>query len=418
MTVDLQRQVLFEQLLSECSSGIARATDAELDGAIERVLAALGGFLDADLAAVLQVDDAGGSSRITHTWWRPGAERDPDFTRIAMNEQAPWYVARLERGEVIVVTDAQELPVEAAAERKRFEQRGVQGLLIVPLVFGERLAGAIGIEAHRTAPSWSDRWITRLRLVGELVGSALARRQAETEATRHREVLAHADRVSTVGEMVGAVVHQLDQPMTAIMANARAGARLLAADDPDLAEVRGALDDLAAGSERASAIIDRLRRFLKQRSLERAPVNVSGLVHDVLELVDQDGRLHGIAIETDLPPDLPAVTGDAVALQQVVINLLRNAADAMSEQPAASRRIEVRASRDGDRIAVSVRDAGAGIAPDVAPRVFDPFVSTKNEGMGLGLSVCRSIVEAHDGAIEIIPAPSGGTEFRFTLPTS
>ncbi|MHC5113865.1 MAG: sensor histidine kinase [Planctomycetota bacterium] len=415
---DLQRRIRFEELLSECSSRIARAPDARLDEVIEGVLADLGEFLGGDLAGVLRFDEADGSSMITHTWLRPGATHDPDFTRLPMDQQAPWYHARIAEGDVVVVTDVRALPAEAAVERERFERRGLRGLLVVPLVIGERLAGAIGIEAQRSAPRWSAEWITRLRLVGELIGTALARRRAELEAIRHREVLAHADRVSAVGEMVGAVVHQLDQPLTAILANARAGTRLLAADDPDLAEVRDALDDLAAGGERASAIVERLRRFLKRRSLERAPVDVSSLVAEVLELVAQDARLHGIVIEADLAADLPPVAADAVALQQVVINLLRNAADAMGGLPEARRRIDVRTGRDGDRIAVSVVDGGAGIPPEVAQQAFEPFVSTKDDGMGLGLSVCRSIVEAHGGSIEIVPQGAGGTEFRFTLPTS
>jgi signal transduction histidine kinase len=238
----------------------------------------------------------------------------------------------------------------------------------------------------------------------------------ELEAQRTRDEMAHFTRVSTMGELTASLAHELSQPLTGILANAQAAQRLLAATPPNLEEVRASLGDIVADDRRAGDIIRRLRELLKKSEPRRMVLDLNALVEDVVKLVGSDALSRSVSITVDPDPALPPLRADRVQLQQVVLNLLMNAMEAMATTPEGARAVSIRTQcLDGQAAHVSVKDAGPGITEDALARIFEPFYTTKPDGMGMGLSIARSIVEAHGGRLWATGNPSGGATFHFTV---
>jgi PAS domain S-box-containing protein len=246
-----------------------------------------------------------------------------------------------------------------------------------------------------------------------------ARKSAEEEAQRLRDQLARVARVTTMGELAAAIAHEINQPLCAIVSNAQAAQRLLAGAAADLGEVREALQDIVADGRRASMVIGRIRTLLQKRPPEHAPLDLNEATREVVALVQHQLARQGITLSLDLAADLPPVVGDRVQLQQVVLNLMVNAVEALGHVTAGPRELSLRSARtDRERVAVSVRDSGPGIAPGQVERVFDAFFTTKPGGMGIGLAISRSILETHGGRIWADPDAGGGAAFHFTLPVA
>jgi signal transduction histidine kinase len=256
----------------------------------------------------------------------------------------------------------------------------------------------------------SDGRVTELQGIGRDITD---RKRAE-EANQK---LAHASRLAVMGELTASIAHEINQPLGAILANADAAELLLQADAGQVDEVRRILVDIRRDDLRASEVVRRVRDLLRTREPERQPLDLSEVTSGVLQLLGGDAERRHVALEPELAPGLPAVHGDRVHLQQVLLNLLLNGMEAMADTPAPRRRLAVRTGRNGRGVVVAVTDNGHGIPPERLPRLFESFFTTKPDGMGLGLSIARSIVEAHGGRIWAENRPEGGATFRFTVPT-
>lgn len=242
-------------------------------------------------------------------------------------------------------------------------------------------------------------------------------RRAEREAQEQRKQLAHLNRAAMLGELSGALAHELNQPLGAILCNAYAAENLLARDPVDGRTLSTIVHDIAADGRRAADVIRHLRAMLKGDAVEMQTIRVEDLIRDALDLSRGDLRERQVQVEAHVAPDLPDLLGDPIQLQQVLLNLTMNACDAMAERKPDERRLVVQAEHgdEGD-VRISVVDRGNGIADHLLDRVFEPFVTTKPQGLGLGLPICRSIVKAHGGRIWATTNPDGGTSFRVRLP--
>ena len=243
------------------------------------------------------------------------------------------------------------------------------------------------------------------------------RRQAELEAARQREGLAHLSRVTLLGELSGSLAHELNQPLTAILSNAQAAQRLLAQGAADGAELQDILNEVVEEGNHATEVIRRLRSLLKKGAVQCQPLDLNEVVQNVLKLMRSDLARQRVAVELDLAPHLPAVPGDGVQLQQVLLNLLVNGCDAMAGVEGRDRRLLVRTERVDEGVRVSMADHRGGITPDILGRLFEPFFTTKGQGVGLGLAVCRTVIAAHGGRLWATNNnPGRGATFQFILP--
>ncbi len=285
------------------------------------------------------------------------------------------------------------------------------------------------IEYRLLRPDGDIRWlISRGRYghddrggVSELFGVAIditAQVKANLELRLQREEMARMSRVSSMGELTASLAHELNQPLTAIASNVAAGRRFLAQRSPDLAMFKELLDDVAADARRAGDIIHGIHHFVRKSEGVRCAVNLNEIIREVLRLLHSDLLGRGTAIETQLAPSLPSVDANAVQLQQVLLNLLMNSLEAMQATPAAKRRVVISTTCEANSsVTVGVRDYGSGLPKEDLDKVFTHFYSTKPNGMGMGLTVVRSIIEAHGGKLRAENVDVGA-RFFFTLPVT
>jgi PAS domain S-box-containing protein len=278
-------------------------------------------------------------------------------------------------------------------------------------------------------PDGRVRWVTRrgrvefdadgkpFRERGVLM-DITTRKEAELEAACHRNEMAHLSRVTMLGELSGSIAHELTQPLCAILSNAQAAQRILANGDANRAELRQILDEVVSEDKRASEVIRRLRLWLKKGEVQQHSLRINKVVRDVLNLLRSDLINQKVTVDCKLARNLPTVTGDPVQLQQVLVNLVVNACDAMADCDTPERRLFIRTGieNDGGAVIVSATDRGTSIPEEKVEQIFEPFFTTKPKGMGLGLSVCRTIIAAHRGKLWATNNADRGATFHFSLP--
>ncbi|MEP9388396.1 ATP-binding protein [Mesorhizobium sp. KR9-304] len=267
-----------------------------------------------------------------------------------------------------------------------------------------------------------SRWAARRDRQGRMTGvlethTDITERQAAQDAVQQAQAeLAHAARVATLGELTASIAHEVSQPLMAIVTNGEAGMRWLRRDPPDLHEVESALGRVIAEGRRASDIVKRIRAFLKKAPSPQSELAVGTLVEEAIALVQREFMRANVQLRVDLQAGLPNVSGDRIQLQQVLVNLLVNASQAMADHPG-ERLLSVDASYSHDiGVEIMVRDTGPGIPEEHLRRLFDPFFTTKRDGMGMGLAICRTTAEAHGGRLSVESLPNHGATFRLALP--
>ena len=412
----LGERLRFETLLSEQVATFSRIAPADVDREIQRALRRIADVLGVDWGNLTEYSDDSRTARVTHWWVADGVGPQPPAIAF---EEIPWVVTRLRRGELVRFSKVEELPErEAAVDRETYRRLGIKSQVAVPLTVEGVAVGALAFSTVGTERIWRDELVQRLHLLGDVFANTLSRRRSEMEGQRLRQDLAHVGRVSTMGELTASLAHELNQPLTAILSNAQAAQRILASDRADLAEIREILGDIVEDDRRAGEIIHRLRGFLKKSSLELSTLDIGELVSQVARLVGSDAILRNVSIRLELTPGLPPVCGDRVQLQQVILNLLMNGLDAMRESGEGERTLVLRTLRADHpaSVVVAVEDSGIGIDEADLEHVFHAFYTTKPEGLGMGLAIARSIVEAHGGRLEARNNPGRGATFSFTVP--
>jgi PAS domain S-box-containing protein len=267
---------------------------------------------------------------------------------------------------------------------------------------------------------WYDRTMKDQEgnIVGLLcIGQDITERQrAENDARRLRAELAHVNRIVTMGELATGLAHELNQPLCAILANAEAARILMTSEYPDLNVLKETLDDISAEGQRSVDIINRLRSFIKRGEPKNDPLSLNEIIEESVNFLRIDQQLD-VRVRLDLADDLSLVSGDRIQLQQVLLNLMRNGLEAMGNREAASKILVIRTSMGGDgSVEVAVIDRGAGIPSENLDLIFEPFFTTKPNGIGMGLSICRTIIEAHEGKLWASADRDEGATFRFSLP--
>lgn len=313
-------------------------------------------------------------------------------------------------------------PPTCSLDSRELQHWNLSRRLIPPgctLIFGTSPAAPLADRSLLLLAAFGFVLVTAMGFA--LRHQAHRRDTAEREVVQRREEVAHAARLALVGEISASIVHEVTQPLSAILSNADAAEMLLERNNPSLQQVREILADIRRDDARAHQIVSRLRTLLKKGEkgeLRVDSVDLNELTASALALIAPEARRRNVVVSNTPAPSLPHFTGDRVHLQQVLLNLLVNALDAMDAVPAGERFLDVRTSQQSaDAVCVSVRDSGQGIAPESLPKLFDSFFTTKRGGMGLGLSIAKAIVDAHGGDLIALAAASRGAEFRLTIPT-
>lgn len=281
------------------------------------------------------------------------------------------------------------------------------------------------LEGTLTLPDGERRTLLgsfqKIRLGGETILAAAAvdlteqRRTAETLRVLHHQ-LAHASRVSAMGEMAAQFAHELNQPLTIISSYATGALDMPAVRDSETEDLANVLSRIAEQAKRAGEIIRRTRKFVEKHEQEKARTDLNALIREAAHLIQGEAIRRAVEMHLHLADPLPPVMADAVQIQQVVVNLARNGIEATAASASAAKELVIRTERAADGVLISVEDSGIGIPMEIQKRLFEPFFSTKPDGLGIGLSICRSIVEAHGAELKVSSVPGQGARFHFSLP--
>lgn len=542
--LDYEERFRFESLLTDLSARFINVHADQLDAAIGEAQRQICEFLKVDVCSLWRLSPENPDTMVLVQIYHP-----PDFPPLALatdaSDASPWGLAQMQNGADVVVARVDDTPPEAEQDRALWRRHGVKSLLTLPLsVGGGRAFGALNFCCTRREREWDQHLIDRLRLVGQMFASAVARqdserklresearlmlatsaadiglwaldgtgtrfwvnekiselfgiprtdemavshflalvhpedlelarsgldgarqstqltaieyrivrpdgalrwmlsrgrlitgaqdrpwllmgitvditerKRSEHEFQQQRQELAHLSRVMTMSELSGSLAHELNQPLAIILTNAEAAQRLLAQEPPDLAEVRDTLADIVSEDQRAGNIIRRLRAMLKPGHTQLEPLSANELVEDVLRIARSDLIGRGITVQTALDARGPLVTGDRIQLQQVLLNLVLNAEEAMAGNAPAQRLLSLATEQRDGLVRISVADTGRGL-PSNVESIFEPFYTTKKEGLGLGLPICRSIIASHHGRLwaEARVAKRNGATFCMDLP--
>ena len=403
--LSLAERLRFEKLLAALSAAFSHLSAGDFDRGVQHGLRQVVDFLGVDRGSLIEFSRDGRTARS----WAIAEWMDA--------EEFPWMTARLRGGDLVSVSHLDELPDEAAVDRRSYLSQRVKPQVAVPLLVGGAVVGGLVLSTVGAEGARSDELIQRLRLLGEVFANALARKQGELETQRLRQDLTHIGRVSAMGELAASLAHELNQPLSAILSNAQAAENLLAADPVNLQKIREIVSDIVADDKRAGDVIRRLRGLVQKGDVERVSLDLNEVVGEVAWLVRNDAALRNVSLSLELAADLARVRGDRVQLQQVVLNLVLNGLEAMRDRSAEDRTLVIRTFKDGaEAVAVAVQDSGIGIGEDDRERMFQPLYTTKAAGLGMGLAIARTIVEAHGGGLEAANNVDGGATVHFTLP--
>jgi signal transduction histidine kinase len=407
MELSLAERVRFEKLLSSLTTALSHLSAGDFNREVQRALHRVVDFLGVARGSLIEFSRDGST---THSW---AIEEWMDVGEF------PWMTACLQRGDVVSFSELEKLPDEAAVDRRSYLDHRVKPQVAVPLLAGGIVVGGLVFGTGDAERSRSDEVLLmqQLHLLGEVFANALSRKQGELETQRLRQELTHIGRVSAMGELSASLAHELNQPLTAILSNAQAAQTLLACDVVDLEAMREILTDIVADDKRAAAVIHRLRSLLRKGDLEFVPLDVNEIVSEVGWLVKNDALTRNVSLRLDLAADLPGVLGDRVQLQQVVLNLVLNGLEALRPPWTGARTLVIRTASDGTAaVTVAVQDSGTGIDEKDTDCIFQPLYTTKAEGLGMGLAIARTIVNAHGGRLVAANNEHGGATVHFTLP--
>ena len=404
----------FEALVADLAGAFVRVTVDQIDGEINRWLKRIVIALGLDRSTMAEINPVTGWASFTHGWAR---EADRVLGRsLDASALLPWTKQKMLAGETVVMPNPDLLPEEAAVDRASFLRYGPKSNVMVPIMVGGTVFGGVGFGLLYTERSWPRKLVHRLQMIAQIFGYALERKRAVAEMIRLQGELTYVSRVTTMGELAASIAHELNQPLAAILSNAEAIQHLLASDPPDLEEVKAGIADIIQDDNRAGEAIRRLRALFRREDSIKSEVDLPVMLAETSRIVQTDALIRDISYTLEVVGPVPPVLAERVQLQQAVINLILNAFDAVAGSTDGPREVHVTASAGAAQTHIFVRDSGKGITAEAMPRIFDAFYTTKPHGMGMGLAIAKSIVEAHGGHLSASPNPDRGMTFAIKLP--
>jgi C4-dicarboxylate-specific signal transduction histidine kinase len=384
----LEEQARYERTIAELTNDAVRYAADDAPRALEDALSRIGQYAGADTAVLVQRSDSP-SRPATRVQWTRETESGNGDDAFAGDDFSPGT------------------PGPGPLGGSRLE---------LPLVVGAKAVGAVELYRWHSG-EWPAQFVARLGPVAELLAAAIARSNAARAADEASRQLAHLGRVAAVGELAVAISHELRQPLTAIRSNAEVGVHLLEGPAPDVHEARQVFGEIVADDKRATEVIEQIRLLLRKQEPGTTAVDLNEVCRHATPLLARDARIRGVQLSLELRADPSTVMANAAEMQQVVLNLVLNALDALATH-VGRREVVIGTSTRPKSVELFVRDTGPGLPPEVQARLFESFFSTKPHGLGVGLSIVRSIVERFHGRVFAENPREGGAEFRVTLPAT
>jgi C4-dicarboxylate-specific signal transduction histidine kinase len=351
---------------------------------------------------------------ITHTYAVPAIEWPH---RGSVEQRFPWLTREFGAGRMVVLPRIpDDLPPDAVAERNYFIGIGMTSGIGIPIFVAGELICVLTFGYFRGAREWPADLVSRLHLAGNAFANAIERRRAKQRLEQKQQELAHVSRVAAMGELASVIAHELDQPLTAIVSNAEAVGCLLKSKPPDLREAGEAIQDVIGAAMRASEIVRRERRLLRKSRLEFQLLDLNDAVREIELFIRGEARQAGAQITLELAAELPPIMGDRIQLQQVILNMARNAVQAMRDQPVETREFRIHTAAGDAEVTLSVTDAGPPTDQMALEQMFEPFYTTKPNGLGMGLAISRSILDGHHGRIWATRNPGRGIMVNIAIP--
>jgi len=406
----------FERLEADLARALVRVSVDEIDAEINRWLKRIMTSLGLDRSTIAEIIPVTGLARFTHGWAR---ELDRIIgSAIDVNAVLPWTKQKMLAGETVVMSSPDKLPKEAAVDRDSFHRYGTKSNVMVPIKVGETVVGAMSFASLYQERSWSPDIVRHFQAVAQIFGFGLERKRAVAETLRLRNELSYVSRVTTMAELAASIAHELNQPLGAILNNAEVIQAILASARPDLEEVKASIADIIHDNNRAREIIHRVWALFQRDKVTKSKIDVAAMIGEIGRMVRSDALMRNISLFLNVKQPIPSIFAEQVQMQQAIMNLILNAFDAVAGIDDGPRevRLEALAWSESDGVQILVRDSGKGIAPDTIPKIFDAFFTTKPNGMGMGLAIAKSIIEAHGGRLSVSLNSERSTTFEITLP--
>lgn len=408
----------FSDLLGVLSTRLATIPHHKISGEVSAWLEQVCRLLGLDRSVLAEYLPERRDFYTTYQWTGEGSPPAPGPLARA-SDFLPWVSAKGATGEIVIVPSIEALPPEANVDRNFMLGQGPKAILGVPLFVGNRLVAGLTFEDMYGARQWSSSLLPRLKLVGDIFGNALERKRVAAEMSGLKEQAQRSARLALAGEMVAAMAHELSHPLGAILANAQAARRLLETPHLSVAELQETLDDVISAERRAAAYVEKVRSVFRRSELHTEPLQVDRVINSAASLTRGVLLARGITLETQIDRKLPPVAADRVGIEQVMLNLIQNAADAVSENKHSIRRVIVRAfQRDSRFVVIAVTDTGIGIDKRHLQQIFEPLFTTKPKGTGMGLAIVRSIVKSHGGQVCVHSEVGHGATFELSFPVA
>jgi signal transduction histidine kinase len=410
---DLASALRVQRLIAEISSRFVTRAAGEIDETLEEIQQLICETLELDRSTLWLFSETGSELALAHFWQQPGSV--PLRRNYVTTGHLPWAEGRIVRGESFCFSRLDELPREAAIDCETLRTHGTKSNATFPLIADGKVFGALAFAMVTEERNWTGDELASLKLTAQIFSHVISRRRAERRADQLREEIQRSSRAAVLGEIAAALAHELNQPLTAILGNAQAARRFIARGNADPAEILAILDDIIRDDKRAGEVIRNMRAMLSGSPMHREPSCLNQLVTEVCALLAGDLASGGIELQLELTDTLPRINLAPAEIRQVLINLIGNASQAMSETPSGERRILIQTRAGDGLVQLQARDHGHGIASEHIDRIFEPFHTTRPDGLGMGLSICRRVAEAHGGSLKAANHESGAV-FILTLP--